>query len=877
MRFLHPRHPLVWLSIVLSSHLSSPPARSAGWTVGSAGTILKSTDAGATWSLTNPTTNDLRALWLIDDVTGWAVGSTGAIFKTTNGGSSWTAQTSGTNAVLNGVHFASSTTGWAVGTTGTILKTTNGGSSWTAQTSGSSAILNGVFFVDTSTGWAVGTGGTILKTTNGGSSWSGTFPTTAILNSVHFVSSTTGWAVGTTGTILKTTNGGTSWTGSFPTSTTLNSVHFVSSTTGWAVGGAGTILKTTNAGSSWTSLNPSTAELKSVRFVSSTTGWAVGTGGAIFKTTDTGATWTGTFPTTATLYGVSFASIPVNISVTVNTSPTGRSFTVDGTTYTSSRTFTWLSGSSHTIATTSPQAGGTGTQYVWTGWSDGGGISHTVAPSTAVTYTASFKTQYLLTMSAGAGGTVSPATGYRDAAGAVSVTATPNSGFAFSGWSGSGSGSYTGSNNPASVTMNGPITETASFTATIPVTVGTSPAGRSFTVDGTTYTASQTFTWVSGSSHTIATTSPQAGGTGTQHVWTGWSDGGAISHTVAPTSGVTYTASFKTQHLLTMNAGAGGTVSPSSGYRDAGSAVTITATPSSGFSFDAWAGSGTGSYTGSNNPASVTVSAPITQTAAFAASAAVTVDTSPSGLEITVDGAAYTAPQAFSWTPGSVHTIATDSSQAGPAGTQYRWSAWSDAGAISHTVAPAGAATYVAQFQTQHWLNMSAGAGGTVTPASSWQDEGAVVLIRAVPDPGYAFAAWTGAGAGSYSGTADSTTVTMSAPIDEAAAFVPDVTGVEDFLPAVPASLFLAPARPNPVAHGTAIRFGLPSAGRVSLRVFDVQGRVVAALVDGALPAGTHDARWDTRAAGRPLPSGVYFVRLEQGTDVRTQRLVVIR
>ena len=74
------------------------------------------------------------------------------------------------------------------------------------------------------------------------------------------------------------------------------------------------------------------------------------------------------------------------------------------------------------------------------------------------------------------------------------------------------------------------------------VTVKTNPAGRSFTVDGTTYTATQTFSWVSGSSHTIATTSPQSGGTGVQYVWTKWSDNGAISHSVAPTANNTYTA-----------------------------------------------------------------------------------------------------------------------------------------------------------------------------------------------------------------------------------------------------------------------------------------------------------------------------------------------
>ena len=71
---------------------------------------------------------------------------------------------------------------------------------------------------------------------------------------------------------------------------------------------------------------------------------------------------------------------------------------------------------------------------------------------------------------------------------------------------------------------------------TIQVTVQTNLAGLSFTVDGTPYSSTQTFSWVRGSSHTIATTSPQSGGSGVQDVWTNWSGGGGISHNVSPTS-----------------------------------------------------------------------------------------------------------------------------------------------------------------------------------------------------------------------------------------------------------------------------------------------------------------------------------------------------
>jgi len=147
----------------------------------------------------------------------------------------------------------------------------------------------------------------------------------------------------------------------------------------------------------------------------------------------------------------------------VRTNPIGRTFSVDGTTYSSQQQFTWVAGSSHTIATTSPQSGGSGVQYVWKKWSDHGAISHVVAPTTNKTYTAVFQTQYFLTMSAGPGGAVQPASGWHNAGASVVIKAKANSGFTFVGWVGSGTGSYTGTNNPGSIIMGGPITEMGNF------------------------------------------------------------------------------------------------------------------------------------------------------------------------------------------------------------------------------------------------------------------------------------------------------------------------------------------------------------------------------------------------------------------------------
>src|SRR5204863_8567071 len=115
----------------------------------------------------------------------------------------------------------------------------------------------------------------------------------------------------------------------------------------------------------------------------------------------------------------------------------------------------------------------------------------------------------------------------------------------------------------------------------------------------------------------IATTSPQSGGAGVQYVWNSWSDTGAMLHSIAPSSNATYTANFTTQYYLTMNASPGGTVSPASGWNDGGTSVNISATASNGYSFAGWTSSGAGSYSGNNISASITMNAPITQSAAF--------------------------------------------------------------------------------------------------------------------------------------------------------------------------------------------------------------------------------------------------------------------
>ena len=60
-------------------------------------------------------------------------------------------------------------------------------------------------------------------------------------------------------------------------------------------------------------------------------------------------------------------------------------------------------------------------------------------------------------------GTVSPSSGWYSLGESLYLLASPNSGYGFSSWKGTGSGSYTGTSDSATITMNGPINETATF------------------------------------------------------------------------------------------------------------------------------------------------------------------------------------------------------------------------------------------------------------------------------------------------------------------------------------------------------------------------------------------------------------------------------
>ncbi|GEM_PF-2404071 len=87
----------------------------------------------------------------------------------------------------------------------------------------------------------------------------------------------------------------------------------------------------------------------------------------------------------------------------------------------------------------------------------------------------------------------------------------------------------------------------------------------------------------------------------------------------------------------------------------------------------------------------------------------------------------------------------------------------------------------------------------------------------------------------------------------------------------------LAPM-PNPFRGHTVIKFALPAKERVTLDIYDINGRRITRLLNGKLNAGWHTVSWNGRdARGRKVKSGVYFYKLNAGKYRKTVKMLLVR
>jgi hypothetical protein len=462
----------------------------------------------------------------------------------------------------------------------------------------------------------------------------------------------------------------------------------------------------------------------------------------------------------------------------------------------------------------------------------------------------------------------------------VQISAFPVGGYGFDNWTGSGLGSYTGYDSTETVTIEGPITETAYFSSAVTVTevditfsasgLTIQASGPVLTVDGAGYRYSdlpKTFTWQVGSSHSFewtslvpadqsirylwtsttglstertgsiivpsvnssvqatygtqyylavsslygsptgegwydagstassSVTSPVPTGTGTRYICTGWTGTGS-----APPSGTGTSVNFTINSSSTVNwvweaeyrlriqvspSGAGSTA-PTVGehWYGEGETVQISASSLGEYGFDNWTGSGSGSYTGYDSTATITMNAPIVETAHFYPGGIVTevdVTFSASGLGgdasgsvLTVDGATYgytDLPKTFIWTPGSQHVF--EWTFIVPAGSEVRY-VWTSTSGLSTArngsiIIPRVDSPIQASYKTQYYANVTTDYG-TAEPATGWFDGGTNVTLSVTPTipvmtgVRYACTSWTGTGSAPSSGTGTTVTFNLTAP-----------------------------------------------------------------------------------------------------------------
>jgi len=242
-----------------------------GWLLAGLNTILKTTDAGRTWTVLNtglvrPGT-DVSGLWFADEHRGWAAGAIDqqpTIWETGDGGESWSVEQSwpraygDANGAMLDIRFADATHGWAVGFNGgdaIIVASSDAGRHWKTQYTG--AEITGQFqevrCEDATNCWVLGPSG-VMRTEDGGEYWRLIYFDNGLLFDIDVVGHSNVWVAGVWGHLLHATRRGTMW----------HRVPFTGMGTSFFVG---------------------------VRFVSGDLGWACTTNGEILMTRDGGKTW----------------------------------------------------------------------------------------------------------------------------------------------------------------------------------------------------------------------------------------------------------------------------------------------------------------------------------------------------------------------------------------------------------------------------------------------------------------------------------------------------------------------------------------------------------------------------------------------------------
>ncbi|MCC6550326.1 MAG: T9SS type A sorting domain-containing protein [Ignavibacteriaceae bacterium] len=258
--------------------------------------IVKSTDAGLTWSTVSSSNEAFEKIWCFNESTILGLVSGGALKRSTDGGRTFS------DLIYFGVqdhfpnfYFVNDSIGYAVSLSGYLSKSTNGGQSWAATNTNMNAGYYSLFFTDVNNGYLGSNFGRIIKTTDGGVTFTdyntGTY---ADFQDIEFISDLVGYGTGLFGNTWRTTNAGGTWELEFSSQSQFYDFYSVSAKSAgvaMVAGNYGNILKRNNT-PEWGSSNyVDENSLTSMDWATSQKGYATVWGGYLLSTSDGGESW----------------------------------------------------------------------------------------------------------------------------------------------------------------------------------------------------------------------------------------------------------------------------------------------------------------------------------------------------------------------------------------------------------------------------------------------------------------------------------------------------------------------------------------------------------------------------------------------------------